>query len=120
MRKKTKLLSALLALVMVLSIAVMAFAANECGHDDDTTEEECTYLYLDNTYHDKIVTVYRTCNVCFEQTSYVKSRVTVAHAGTVYRYVEDYSEDGEDIYVYDRYCVCGDYIDTIHTTTRHH
>ena len=118
--KTKKCLTILLTLALVLSIAVMAFAANECGHDDDTLETVYTYLYPDATAHVKVATVYRTCNTCFEQSHYVKSQTVEAHSVSRYVYVDDYEESGETYYVYDTYCICGYALGQITTQTRHH
>ena len=117
--KTKKCLTVLLALALVLSIAVMAFAT-DCGHDDDTLETVYTYPDYNKTSHVKVATVYRTCNTCFEQTHYVKSQTVEAHSVSRYVYVDDYEESGETNYVYKQYCVCGYYMGQTTTTTRHH
>lgn len=120
MRKKTKLLSALLALVMVLSIAVMAFAANECGHDN-YKDLGTTYSYpdYDSTTHVKVIHECKECQTCFEQISNT-TQIVESHAASRYVFVVDYEESGETYYVYKQYCVCGYYIGQLTTQTRLH
>ncbi len=116
--KTKKSLTVVLVLALVLSITVMAFAT-DCGHADYSTETVYTYPVHDSSIHVKVTTIRRTCNTCGEQTS-TRTQVTEGHTGTVYEFLYDYSESGEDVYVYNRYCACTEFVDVFETPYRQH